>query len=86
MTVTYKGMEKDVFEYRVAEINFNEEKELNIVERVVSFMEKVKGYEIDVITEGYAVCEVEDRNEFKMFAKEWREAVKMIKNCMKFGF
>ena len=85
MKVTYKGMKKD-FEYRVAEINFNEEEEIELFDRVVFLMEKVKGYEVEVVTEGYAVCKVEDKNEFKMFAKEWREAVKMIKNCMKFGF
>lgn len=85
MTVTYKGMKKD-FEYRVAEISFDEEKEEEIFDRVVFFMEKVKGYEVDVVTDGYAVCEVVDRNEFTFFAKEWRKAVKMIRNCMKFGF
>lgn len=25
-------------------------------------------------------------DEFKMFSKDWREAVKMIKDCMKYGF
>lgn len=29
---------------------------------------------------------VEDMDEFKMFSKDWREAVKMIKDCMKYGF
>lgn len=85
MTVTYKGMTKD-FDYRIAEINFDEENETEIVGRAIFFMERVKGYKIDVVTDCYAVCEVEDRDEFKMFSKEWREAVKMIKNCMKFGF
>lgn len=85
MTVTYKGMTND-FQYRVAEVNFNEETETTLVNRVVFFMEKVKGYKVDVATSGYAVCEVEDRKEFVMFAREWREAVRMIKNCMKFGF
>lgn len=85
MTVTYKGMKND-YEYRVAEINFNEEKEETLVNKVAFFMEKVKGYKVDVVTNGYAVCEVEDRKEFTTFAREWREAVRMTKNCMKFGF
>lgn len=85
MTLTYKGMTSD-FQYRVAEVNFNEETEITLVNRVVFFMEKVKGYKVDIATSGYAVCEVEDRQEFTTFAREWREAVRMIKNCMKFGF
>lgn len=39
MTVTYKGMTND-FQYRVAEINFDEEIETTLVNRVVFFMEK----------------------------------------------
>lgn len=85
MTVTYKGMTSD-YPYRVAEINFNEETETTLVNRVVFFMEKVKGYQVDIATSGYALCEVEDKQEFITFSREWREAVKMIKNCMKFGF
>ena len=85
MTVTYKGMTSD-YPYRVAEINFDEETETTLVNRVVFFMEKVKGYKVDIATSGYVVCEVEDKQEFNTFAREWREAVKMIKNCIKFGF
>lgn len=62
MTVTYKGMTKD-FDYRVAEINFDEENETEIVGRAIFFMERVKGYKIDVVTDCYAVCEVEATKE-----------------------
>ena len=58
----------------------------NIVERAIFFLERIKGYRIDMPVPGYAICEVEDMDEFKMFSKDWREAVKMIKDCMKYGF
>ena len=77
MTVTYKGMDKE-FNYRVAEINFDEDKEFEIVERVAFFMNKVKGYTVDIVTESYAMCEVENLDEFKDFAREWRAGVKMM--------
>ena len=87
MRVTYKGRSKD-YDYRVAEVTFDDEskKEQTIVERAIFFLERIKGYRIDVPVPGYAICEVEDMDEFKMFSKDWREAVKMIKDCMKYGF
>lgn len=85
MRVSYKGRTKD-YDYRIAEVSFNEEKEQEIFDRVVFFMERVKEYTVDCVTEGYAICEVCDKEEFEIFAKEWREATKMVKNCMKFGF
>lgn len=87
MRVTYKGRSKD-YDYRVAEVTFNDEskKDQTIVERAIFFLERIKGYRIDISVPGYAICEVEDMDEFKMFSKDWHEAVKMIKDCMKYGF
>ena len=50
MTVTYKGMTQD-FEYRVAEVNYDDEnkKEVELVERTIFLMEKVKGYKKAII-------------------------------------
>lgn len=87
MTIGYKGMTKD-YEYRVAEINFDEdnEKEKILAERLIFFLENVKGYSIEYAVEGYIICEVEDMNEYKEFKKDYKEANKMILNCMKYGF
>ena len=87
MTVNYKGCDKD-FEYRLAEINFNEEneKEVELARRLEFFLERVKGYSIDHPVEGYMTCEVEDMNEYKEFKRDYKEAKKMILNCMKYGF
>ncbi len=84
MTINYKGMDKD-FKYRVAEINFNEN-EMELMERLAFWLEKVKGYSVDIVTDGYALVEVEDINEYKEFVKDYKEGKKMIKNCMKYGF
>ena len=77
MRISYKGRSKD-YDYRVAEVTFNDEnkKEQTIVERAIFFLERTKGYRIDMPVPGYAICEVEDMDEFKMFSKDWREAVK----------
>lgn len=87
MTVGYKGMSKD-YEYRLAEINFDEdnEKESELAARLFFFLENVKGYSIDHVTDGYMICEVEDKDEYKVFKKDYKEAKKMILNCMKYGF
>lgn len=87
MTINYKGCDKD-FEYRLAEITFDEDskKESELAERLAFFLEKVKGYSVDHVTDGYMTCEVEDMNEYKEFKKDYKEAKKMILNCMKYGF
>lgn len=84
MTVTYKGMDKEM-EYRLAEIEF-EEKEESKVERIVNLM-YIKGWkDINIVTEGYAQCPVEDRDEFKYFMQDWKESKKCITACIKYGF
>lgn len=87
MTIRYKGMTKD-YEYRVAEINFDEDnkKEKILAERLAFFLENVKGYSIDCPVEGYMICEVENMDEYKEFKRDYKEAKKMILNCMKYGF
>ena len=87
MTISYKGCDKN-FKYRLAEINFCEEneREAELAQRLVFFLKNVKGYSINHAVEGYITCEVEDMNEYKDFKRDYREAKKMILNCMKYGF
>lgn len=84
MKVNYKGTDKN-FEYRIAEINFNED-EMNFMERLTFWLEKVKGWKVDIVTDDYALVEVEDINEYKEFVKDYKAGKKMIKDCMKYGF
>ena len=91
MTASYKGTisVRDQWsgrkiEYRLAEVMFNED-EMPKVERVI-FLMRIKGWEIDLVTDGYAQCVVEDRDEFKAFMADWKESKRCISNCMKFGF
>ncbi|MFR0074332.1 MAG: hypothetical protein ACLRVD_08235 [Blautia caecimuris] len=87
MTIGYKGMTKD-YEYRIAEINFNEdnEKEKTLAERLIFFLKNVKGYSIDHSIYGYITYQVENMDEYKEFKRDYKEAKKMILNCMKYGF
>lgn len=84
MKVNYKGMDKN-FEYRIAEINFNEN-EMKLMERLAFWLERIKGYNIDIVTDSYAIVQVEDMTEYKEFVKDYKEGKKMIKNCMEYGF
>lgn len=84
MTVTYKGMDQGM-DYRLAEIQFEDAEEPK-VERIVNLM-VIKGWErLNIVTNGYAQCEVEDRDEFRYFMKDWKESKRCIAQCMKFGF
>lgn len=87
MTINYKGMSKD-FDYRVAEINYDEEneKEVTLMNRLVFWLERVKGYSVENAVAGYAVVEVENREEYKQFKADYLVGKKMIKDCMKYGF
>lgn len=87
MTIAYKGMDKD-YNYRVAEISWNDdnEKENTLIDRLENFMYKVHGYNMEVVTNGYAIIEVSDRNEYKEVVGIYKKAKRMFTNCMKYGF
>ncbi len=55
--------------YRLAEITFNEDKELNKVEKVVKLMLD-KGWNINIVAEGYASCIVFDKDEYNDFVHD----------------
>lgn len=73
--------------YRLATIDYDyeNEKEAVLFERTVRLME-IKGWTIDVSIAGCGDCIVEDHDEYKAFASDWREAKKCIRDCMKHGF
>ncbi len=83
MTVNYKGMDKN-FNYRLAEINFDDEKEQRLMDRIEQVM-RIKGYEINQVTDGYAACEVESMDEYKDFVRDYKEVKKAVKLWEKFG-
>lgn len=83
MRVNYKGMDKD-YEYRVAEINYDEE-ESKKVEYIAKVM-YIKGFEIKIVCDGYACCEVDNIEEYKNFMKDWKEVKKSVALWKKFGF
>lgn len=83
MTVNYKGMDKD-FNYRLAEINFNEDTEQRLIDRMEQVM-RIQGYEINQVTNGYAQCEVENFDDYKQFVKEYKKTKRAVKLWEKFG-
>lgn len=83
MTVNYKGMDKD-FNYRLAEINFNEDTEQRLIDRMEQVM-RIQGYEINQVTNGYAKCEVENFDDYKQFVKEYKKTKRAVKLWEKFG-
>ena len=84
MTVNYKGMDKK-FNYRLAEINFDEDTEQALMDKIEQVM-KIRGYYIDQVTKGYALCEVEDRDGYREFVKDYKEVRKSAKMWIRFGF
>lgn len=83
MTVNYKGMDKG-FDYRLAEINFDEEKEMKDYERLEKVM-RIKGWDLNLVTDGYASCEIENMFEYKQFVAVYKEVKKSIRLWKKFG-
>lgn len=83
MTVNYKGMDTG-FKYRLAEINFDEEKEQKFYNRLEQVM-RIKGWNLNLVTEGYASCEVENISEYKQFVSDYKEVKKSIRLWNKFG-
>ena len=83
MRINYKGC-RDGFNYRIAEISFDDS-ELTLMERITHLL-SVRGWKVQIVTDGYALCEVADLCEYREFAKEYANAKRCIRNCMKFGF
>lgn len=83
ITVNYKGMDRN-FNYRLAEINYDEEKEQRLMDRIEQIM-RIHGYEISQVTDGYASCEVDSMDEYKDFVREYKETKKAVKLWEKFG-
>ena len=83
MTVNYKGMDAG-FEYRLAEIIFDEEKEQKFYNRLEQVM-RIKGWDLNLVTDGYASCEVENISEYKQFVSDYKEVKKSIRLWNKFG-
>lgn len=83
MTVNYKGIDKD-FNYRLAEINFDEDTEQTLMDRIEQVM-RIKGYEIVQSVSGYSTCEVENIDEYKQFVRDYKKVKKSVKLWNKFG-
>lgn len=86
MTVNYKGKDND-YDYRIAEFGWDDEdpKDTVLSERVFKLM-AIKGYNIDVVADGYALIAVEDKSEYREVVSAYKESKKCIQDCMKFGF
>lgn len=87
MKINYKGIDKD-YNYRIAEITWDgyNEKENTLADRISNFMYKVHGYDMQVVSNGYALIEVENMREYKEVVAIYKEAKKMFILNMKFGF
>jgi len=77
MRVDYVGKSID-YKYRIAEISCKE-KELDKLEEISKIMLKEFSYRIDIVTDGYALCLVDDYDDYKNFMSCWKESKKILK-------
>ena len=83
MRVNYKGIDSE-YNYRMAEISYTE-KEENLMKRIEKVM-NIHGWNLNIITDGYASCEVNDRDEYNEFVSDYKDVKKSVKLWEKFGF
>ena len=83
MVVSYKGKDPN-YSHRVAEITYDEDKEQNKLERIQKVM-KIQGWDIDIITPGYAICEVDDMDTYKVFVEDWKKVKQSVALWTKYG-
>lgn len=76
MQVKYKGLDRELNSC-YAEIYYNE-KELSKVEKLIKFMNN-EGWDIDNGVMGFATCEIEDKEEYRYFMKDWKASKKELK-------
>lgn len=82
MRVTYKG-EDPHFKYRIAEINYDEEKEFKKLEELAHIMKTSFGWKIDFVTDGYALCSVDDYEAYRDFMNDWHRAKREYQYIMR---
>ncbi len=82
MRVNYKGMDAG-YKYRIAEISFDrsEQKLYEKIEKVMA----INGYNLEQITDDYALCSVDDYSEYKQFVKRYKEVKKSAKLWIKYN-
>lgn len=85
MRINYKGLfgDKTKKEHRLAEITFAESEERDY-ERAAQVM-NIKGWDLQLVTDGYAMCEVADKEEFDMLMKDWKSVKKSVALWKKHG-
>ncbi len=76
MRVSYKGQDKD-FEYRLAEIGYEDDEE-TVMKRIEQEMNK-RGWNLNIVADGYASCVVDDREEYKAFVEDYKQVKRMVK-------
>lgn len=81
MKVNYKGMDKEL-NSRYVEIYYKDE-EFEKVEKLIDLM-TVKGWDINNGVMGFATCEIEDKEEYNYFMKDWKEVKKDVALWKKF--
>lgn len=83
MTIGYKGASEETNENRLAEIFFEEE-EQRILERMIKVL-AIKGWMVDLVTDGYAQMTVDNKSEFDDFKCDYLEIKRAVKLWEKFG-
>ena len=90
MRISYVGARdsawtrKNVHRLAVIDCDPDNEKETRRLDRVVSVL-GVKGWNVAVVVEGVAHCEVFDRDEFNDFAADFKEVKKSVALWEKYG-
>jgi hypothetical protein len=86
MKAYYMGKTDD-HKFRTVELEYDEynDTEEVLFNKVVKLM-NIKGWDISTGVPGWGCCEVEDRDEFNEFMKDWKDSKHCIKNCAKYGF
>jgi hypothetical protein len=85
MRINYKGKFEDKArnEHRLAEISFSEKEETEY-ERMAQVL-NIHGWDLQLVADGYAMCEVTDHEEYKSFAKDYKEVKRSVALWKKFG-
>lgn len=80
MRVHYKGISSE-YNYRIAEIGYDDKEETLLAE--VAELMMSYGWKIDIVGSGYALCEVDDYDDYKEFMEDWKKSKKEARNLMK---
>lgn len=78
MKVQYFGKRENLSPCAYISYDDENEKEFDKLDKIADMFEENTSYHIDIVGSGAAICEVDDKDDYKEFMQLWKEYKKEV--------